>query len=183
MKELGGFRMGPFELMDFIGHDVNYTVSETVFKAFFYDPRYRPSFTQKRLVEAGYLGKKSGKGFYSYENAEANPGPHKNHELGNHIMQRIVVRIINEAADAYYLKIASKEDIDLAMTAGVNYPKGPLAWADEWGVSHCVNLLDDLYDQYREGQYRCTVLLRKMAETNERFFNQSKVDLTKENYG
>ena len=171
MKSIGGFRMGPFELMDFIGHDVNYTVSETVFESFFYDSRYRPSFTQKRLVEAGYLGRKSGKGFYDYENPSANPVPGDDRELAHKIMQRIVVRIINEAADAYYLNIASKEDIDLAMTAGVNYPKGPLAWSDEWGVSHCVNMLDDLYRQYHEGQYRCTVLLRKMAETNEKFFN------------
>ena len=163
--------MGPFELMDFIGHDVNYTVSETVFEAFFYEPRYKPSFTQKRLVEAGYLGRKSGRGFYDYENPSNNPQPDTDHELGHEIMQRIVVRIINEAADAYYLNIASKEDIDLAMTKGVNYPTGPLAWCDQWGISHCVNMLDKLYGQYREGQYRCTVLLRKMAETNERFFN------------
>ena len=57
MKELGGFRMGPFELMDYIGHDVNYTVTESVFNAFYYEPRYRPSFTQTRLVEAGFLGR------------------------------------------------------------------------------------------------------------------------------
>ncbi len=171
MKEIGGFRMGPFELMDFIGHDVNYTVSETVFKSFFYDVRYRPSFTQKRLVEANYLGRKSGKGFYDYENPSTDPIPDKNRELGSKIVQRIVVRLINEAADACYLNIASKEDIDLAMTAGVNYPKGPLAWADDWGLAHCVNMLDDLYDQYHEGQYRCTVLLRKMVERNESFFN------------
>lgn len=58
MKEIGGFKMGPFELMDFIGHDVNYKVTETVFEEFFYDPRFKPSFTQKRMVEAGWLGKK-----------------------------------------------------------------------------------------------------------------------------
>ena len=60
LKSLGGFRMGPFELMDFIGNDVNYTVTETVFTAFYYDSRYKPSFTQKRLSEAGYLGRKTG---------------------------------------------------------------------------------------------------------------------------
>ena len=67
LKNLGGFRMGPFELMDFIGNDVNFTVTETVFKSFFFDPRYKPSFTQKRFAEAGYLGRKSGIGFYEYD--------------------------------------------------------------------------------------------------------------------
>ena len=64
LKEIGGFRMGPFELMDYIGNDINYTVTETVFKAFYYDPRYKPSFTQKRMMEAGYLGRKSTRGYY-----------------------------------------------------------------------------------------------------------------------
>jgi 3-hydroxybutyryl-CoA dehydrogenase len=59
MKEIGGFRMGPFELMDFIGNDINYTVTKTVFEEFYFDQRYKPSFTQKRLMEAGYLGKKN----------------------------------------------------------------------------------------------------------------------------
>ena len=67
LKTLGGFRMGPFELMDFIGNDVNYTVTETVFTAFYFDPRYKPAFTQKRFAEAGYLGRKSGKGYYNYD--------------------------------------------------------------------------------------------------------------------
>jgi 3-hydroxybutyryl-CoA dehydrogenase len=66
-----GFKMGPFELMDFIGHDVNYRVTESVWKSFYYDSRYRPSFSQLRLLEAGFLGKKSGKGFYDYPNTNA----------------------------------------------------------------------------------------------------------------
>src|SRR5690606_3434987 len=66
MKDIGCFKMGTFELMDFIGNDVNYTVTETVFEAFYFDPRYKPSFTQKRFAEAGYLGRKSGKGYYDY---------------------------------------------------------------------------------------------------------------------
>ncbi|HEY0046178.1 MAG TPA: 3-hydroxyacyl-CoA dehydrogenase NAD-binding domain-containing protein, partial [Flavobacterium sp.] len=64
MKTFGGFRMGPFELMDFIGNDVNYTVTETVFTFFYFDQRYKPSFTQKRLSEAGFYGRKSGRGYY-----------------------------------------------------------------------------------------------------------------------
>jgi len=67
MKELGGFRMGPFELMDFIGHDINFKVTETVWKSFYHEPRYKPSFAQKNLVAAGHLGRKTGQGFYNYK--------------------------------------------------------------------------------------------------------------------
>ena len=64
MRERGGFRMGPFELMDLIGNDVNLAVTTSVFEGFFYDPRYRPSLTQRRLVEAGLLGRKRERGYY-----------------------------------------------------------------------------------------------------------------------
>ena len=170
MKSLGGFRMGPFELMDFIGNDVNYTVTETVFAAFYYDPRYKPSFTQKRLSEAGYLGRKSGKGYYDYAEGAQNPSANEDATLGKTIVDRIVVMLINEAADALYLNIASAADIDSAMTKGVNYPKGLLAWADEKGIANCVQQLDDLYDIYREDRYRCSPLLRRMEEQNQTFF-------------
>lgn len=170
MKELGGFRMGPFELMDFIGHDVNYTVTETVFNAFFYDPRYKPSFSQKRLVEAGFLGKKSGRGFYNYEENVKKSEPNKEAVLGNQIVKRIVTMLINEAADAVFWNIATKEDIDLAMTLGVNYPKGLLKWADEIGIENCVETLNQLYNTYQEDRYRCSPLLRKMAKEKETFY-------------
>ncbi|HCQ28965.1 MAG TPA: 3-hydroxybutyryl-CoA dehydrogenase [Flavobacteriales bacterium] len=170
MKEIGRFRMGPFTLMDFIGNDVNYKVTETVFKEFFYDPRYKPSFTQKRLYEAGYLGRKTGKGYYDYNENAINPEPNKDEKLGNEIVNRIVAMLINEAADALYLNIASKEDIDLAMTKGVNYPKGLLKWCDELGAKNVLQTLDNLYDIYREDRYRASVLLRKMAEENSTFY-------------
>jgi 3-hydroxybutyryl-CoA dehydrogenase len=169
MTELGGFRMGPFTLMDFIGNDVNYTVTETVFQSFFYDPRYKPSFTQKRLSEAGWLGKKTGRGYYDYSEGAQNPVAKQDAEMGEVIFARILVMLINEAADALYLRIASRDDIDLAMTKGVNYPKGLLQWADEIGIENCVHMLDALYYEYLEDRYRCSPLLRKMAKSKQTF--------------
>jgi len=170
MTEIGGFRMGPFTLMDYIGNDINYTVTATVFKAFYYDPRYRPAFTQQRLSEAGYLGRKSGKGYYEYGENSVRPEPNKDKVLGNQIFSRILVMLINEAADALHLRIANREDIDLAMTKGVNYPKGLLAWADEIGIDNCVKQIDALYDEYHEDRYRCSSLLRRMQRKGETFF-------------
>jgi 3-hydroxybutyryl-CoA dehydrogenase len=169
MKEFGGFKMGPFQLMDFIGNDVNYTVTETVFEAFYYDPRYKPSFTQKRFAEAGYLGRKSGKGFYDYSETAIKVAPIKDQDIGQKIFDRVLVMLINEAADALFLNIATAKDIDLAMTKGVNYPKGLLKWANEKGIDWCVEQMDQLYDIYREDRYRCSPLLRKMKEKGGRF--------------
>ena len=170
MKTFGGFRMGPFELMDFIGNDVNYTVTETVFTAFYNDPRYKPAFTQKRFAEAGYLGRKSGRGYYNYAEGAVNPAPNKDETLGTQIFERILVMLINEAADALYWNIASAEDIDNAMTKGVNYPKGLLAWADEKGIDWCVAMMDQLYNIYHEDRYRCSPLLRAMQAHKKTFF-------------
>ncbi len=170
MTELGGFRMGPFTLMDYIGHDVNYTVTETVFTAFYYDDRYKPSFTQKRLAEAGYLGRKTGKGFYDYSENTVKPEPNKDENLGKYIVNRIVMMLINEAADALFLNVATRDDIDTAMTKGVNYPKGLLKWADELGIATVVSRLDALFDDYRETRYRCSPLLRRMARNKVNFY-------------
>ena len=171
MKHLGGFRMGPFELMDFIGNDINYTVTETVFKAFYYDSRYKPSFTQKRMVEAGYLGRKTQRGFYKYEAGKLinKPQQEADASLAEEIFTRILVMLINEAADALYMQIASAKDIDAAMTKGVNYPKGLLAWANEKAIEWCVTSLDAHYNKYHEPRYRCAPILRKMAATNTTF--------------
>ncbi|WP_312321815.1 3-hydroxyacyl-CoA dehydrogenase NAD-binding domain-containing protein [Soonwooa sp.] len=170
MTSLGGFRMGPFLLMDFIGHDVNYRVTESVFKEFFYDPKFKPSFTQKRLFEAGFYGRKSGRGFYDYSENATQPELDTNPKLLEKIFKRVLIMLMNEAADAYFLNIASVEDIDVAMTKGVNYPKGLLAWADEFGLQNLEKELDELYNFYHEDRYRCSPIIRRLAKENKTFY-------------
>jgi 3-hydroxybutyryl-CoA dehydrogenase len=170
MKEFGGFKMGPFELMDLIGHDVNYVVTETVWKQFYYDPRFKPSLTQKRLLEAKFLGKKSGRGFYDYREGTSLPEPTRDEALAKYIVNRVLCMLINEASDTKYLGIASAKDIDLAMTKGVNYPKGLLKWADEIGVAQVLSTLNDLYEEYQEDRYRACILLKQMVKQGKSFY-------------
>lgn len=170
MREFGGFKMGPFELMDLIGHDVNYVVTETVWKQFYYDPRFKPSLTQKRLLEAKFLGKKTSRGFYDYRDGATIPEPNKDEALAKYIVNRVLCMLINEACDTKYLGIASATDIDLAMTKGVNYPKGLLKWADEIGLAQVLNTLNSLYDEYQEDRYRACVLLKQMVKQGKCFY-------------
>ena len=170
MKTIGGFKMGPFELMDFIGNDINYKVTETVFEQMFYDPRYKPSITQKRLYEAKRFGKKSGIGYYDYAEGAINPLPVEDYYIGNLLFARIIAMLINEAAEALFLNIATKEDIDLAMTKGVNYPKGLLKWADELGIGYILNILEELHSGYGDDRYRPSVLLRRMHDASKLFY-------------
>ncbi len=170
MKEFGGFKMGPFELMDLIGHDVNYIVTETVWTQFYFDPRFKPSLSQKRLLEANFLGKKSGKGFYDYQEGAIEILPNKDETLGKNILNRILCMLINEACDTTYLGIASVHDVDLAMTKGVNYPKGLLKWADEIGLDFIQKTLNQLYCDYEEDRYRTCVLLKSMAKHGKTFY-------------
>ncbi len=169
MKIHGGFKMGPFELMDFIGHDVNYKVTQSVWAAMYYDPRYKPSHLQASLVQAGWLGRKTKRGFYEYPDGAPAPNVLAT-EPPRFVFDRILLMLINEAADALYTGIATAEDIELSMTLGVQYPKGLLHWADEIGLSQCVRGLDTLYDSYREDRYRCSLGLRKMAENGQTYF-------------
>lgn len=170
MSEIGGFRMGPFTLMDFIGNDVNYAVTESVFTAFYFDPRYKPSLTQKRHSEAGWFGRKSGRGYYNYTEGVEMPQPTKDDKLGKYIFNRILCMLINEAIDALFLNIATKEDLDLAMTKGVNYPKGLLKWADEIGLDAVLNQLKEMFELYGEDRYRPSPLLKKMVKEGATFY-------------
>ena len=170
MRSVGGFKMGPFELMDMIGNDINFAVTKTVFEAFFFDPRYRPSITQQRQVESGRLGRKSGRGYYDHADGAARPDPKDDQQLLDDICWRILVMLINEAAEALYLGIASRDDLDLAVTKGVNYPKGLLRWADEKGLEHCLATLERLQAEYGEDRYRPSPLLRRMVRSGSRFY-------------
>lgn len=162
MRTLGNFKMGPFELMDLIGIDVNFSVTKTVYQDYFFDPKYKPSLLQQRMSEAKLLGRKTGKGFYDYaENAEK-PAPEKDYELYQTIFNRIISMLINEAVEAKRLEIANDEDLELAMQKGVNYPKGLLAWGKEIGYGKISETLQNLYAEYQEERYRQSPLLKKM---------------------
>ncbi len=172
MREIGGFKMGPFELMDFIGNDVNFAATKSVYEATFHDSRFRPTLTQQRLFDAGFFGRKSGRGYYDYSPGAKMPEPTRDAELGQMVFRRILSMLINQAADALYLQIASARDIDLAMTQGVNYPKGLLAWADELGIPETVKWLSALQDFYGEERYRPSPLLKTMAADGFTFFSK-----------
>lgn len=162
MRTLGNFKMGPFELMDLIGIDVNFSVTKTVYADYFYDPKYKPSLLQQRMSEAKLHGRKTGKGFYDYGENAQKPAPEKNEELYEEIFMRILSMLINEAVEAKRLGIADDEAIELAMQKGVNYPKGLLQWGFEIGYSKISETLQNLYHEYQEERYRQSPLLIKM---------------------
>ena len=290
MRESGGFRMGPFELMDLIGHDVNFAVTQSVFEAYYNDPRFTPSIIQKELLNAGFLGRKSGRGFYSYgpdvsvsvpqQHAECNysgtPSFLRNsviaeaiaarlsaagHEIKWHddshlssgdvsplimlngaslyltdgrsatvrasesghadtvlmdlafdsqtctrvavavadqcslaaqtaligvlqaagyrvtllrdvpgmVVMRTVAMLANEAADAVNQGVCSAADANLAMQKGVNYPMGPLAWAERIGLNVVMRVLQNLAIEYGEDRYRVSPLIRRKVASGTQF--------------
>lgn len=162
MRTLGNFRMGPFELMDLIGIDINFSVTKTVYQDYFYDPKYKPSLLQQRMSEAKLLGRKTGKGFYDYSEGAEKPFPEKDEELYKNIFMRIISMLINEAVEAKRLGIANDEDLELAMQKGVNYPKGLLEWGFEIGYAQISETLQYLYEEYQEERYRQSPLLKNM---------------------
>jgi 3-hydroxybutyryl-CoA dehydrogenase len=173
-----GFRMGPFELVDTIGADVNLAVSQSVYQAFGRDPRYQPHEMQSTLVDAGRLGRKAGGGFYDYgpdgvrgaawSRLPIAPGGARLTE--SQIAERLLATIVNEAASAVADRVAAPESIDTAMRLGANYPSGPLEWGERIGLSDVVRTLDTLDAVARDGRYRVMPLLRSLAESGGSFF-------------
>jgi 3-hydroxybutyryl-CoA dehydrogenase len=268
MREAGSFRMGPFELMDLIGLDVNFAVTKSVWEAYFHDPRYAPSILQQELVAAGYLGRKTGRGYFDYADGAAKPAPateaprappasigvagdgifaalreriaaagiavdgaqllfpsdgrtatdvamntslsdvvvydlaldyksctrlavaradscsdaafgaavgaiqaagiavSRADDVAGLVVMRTVCMLANEAADAVSQHIANAVDVDLAMRNGVNYPRGPLAWADAIGVAHVETVLRNLETHYGDPRYRRSPLIARRRATS-----------------
>lgn len=176
-----GFRMGPFELVDTIGADINFAVSQRMYEAFFYDPRYRPHPTQRLVVEAGRLGRKTSAGFYDYEAdgtrgapwatlGERPAGPHQERLNEEQISSRVVAALVNEAASAVAEGVATPQAIDTAMRLGANYPSGPLEWGERIGLARVVKTLEGLHAAVPDGRYRVMPLLRSVAEHGGSFF-------------
>ena len=161
MRE-AGFRMGPLELADLIGNDVNLSVSESLFERYYYQPRFRPSYLQRAMVEAGTLGRKSGRGFYDYDGEKEAGNAGGGEKPSGDVAARVISCIVNEAFLTLSEGVATAENIDRAMKLGANYPRGPFEWAEEVGASRILDTLDSLREVYGDA-YLASSLLRERA--------------------
>jgi len=186
MRDLGNFRMGPFELTDLIGQDINAATTQSIWEQLGKPARLRPSKLQTTLVKGGHLGRKSGRGCYNYKPDPPAPAlpitrrtlsmtdrtheavekfvPRATDQIGSavekYVFARVLVSIINEAAWAFAQRIASAADINTALKLGTSYPKGPLEWADEIGYSVCGELLDALNASVVDKRFEAPEMLK-----------------------
>ncbi len=164
MREDGGYRMGPFELMDLIGIDVNLSVAES-FYAQRAEPRWAPHDIQRQMVADGRLGRKSGAGFYSYDDGKrVEIAVDIDDDLRGVILGRVVAQLVNEASYALDERVAAADDIDAAMKLGLNHPKGPFEWAREIGPQTALATLDRLAVEIDADRYRAAPILRGWCE-------------------
>ena len=133
---------------------------------FLYQEKYLFTFVDSKYIKSIFRI-----GYYNYNDEAANLEPERNDALGQYLMDRILIMLINEAADALYLHIATRDDIDMAMTKGVNYPKGLLTWADERGIDVCLHALEELQSEYGEDRYRPSPIFKKMLRKGEQFYS------------
>ncbi|HEX2884722.1 MAG TPA: 3-hydroxyacyl-CoA dehydrogenase NAD-binding domain-containing protein [Candidatus Limnocylindria bacterium] len=175
-----GFRMGPFELADTVGTDVNLAAGVAIYEGFFGDPRFRPALVQQRVVDAGRLGRKSGAGYYDYGadgsrgapwSALRSPGLLA-HLDAPQIEARVLAAIVNEAASAVADGVAVPPAIDTAMRLASNWPEGPLAWGERIGLASVVHTLDALHAAVPDGRYRVQPLLRALADGGGSFVGE-----------
>src|SRR5205807_776101 len=164
LRDAAGFRLGPFELLDLTGLDVSHPVMESIYRQYYEEPRFRPSPIAAQRVHAGLLGRKSGRGFYRHENGKQEeipdpPAPAARpasvwvpgsviRDSPGFVAQRVVAQIVNTACDIAQQRIASPADIDAAVTLGLGYPRGPLAWGDAIGPARILGSLLTLHDFY-----------------------------------
>lgn len=163
LREVGGFPMGPLELTDFIGQDVNLAVATSVWEQTGRDERYTPTRLQQDLVAGGHLGRKSGSGIYSYAADGAVSGAEPDEALGTRLvggplvsdpLARTVAMLVNEAVDLVHRGEAAPDDVDTAMRLGVRYPKGPIAWGREIGFEVVAGQIGELQKHFPGARYR-----------------------------
>jgi 3-hydroxybutyryl-CoA dehydrogenase len=187
-----GLEMGPFEVIDYVGVDVNYVVSRSIYERFNFEERFRPVHFQAQLVEAGLLGRKTNGGFYEYIGKEKKVQEFLKREkvgykfsrkflnLADKICsklqsqrnnlndeQKIVVAltfsmVINEAYNVLMEGLASKDDINLAFRL-VRFPAGPFELAEQVGLKNLVDFLKLAMDEFLSERYRPSLLLVKKA--------------------
>lgn len=168
LRDRGGFPMGPFELTDFIGQDVNLAVGTSVWEQTEHDERYAPTQFQQQLVSEGRLGRKSGHGVFSYAADGTVERPEPDAALADRLvggpietdpLARTLAMLVNEAADLVHRGEASADDVDTAMVLGVRHPKGPIAWGREIGFDVVADQIAALGVAFPGGRYRASPAL------------------------
>jgi 3-hydroxybutyryl-CoA dehydrogenase len=163
IREDGGYRMGPFELMDLIGIDVNLEVARSFYRQR-PEPRWQPHPIQERMVAEGRLGRKTGRGFYEYgEGDRPREGDEIDDGVRREVLERVVAQLVNEACFAAEEGVAEPADIDSAMRLGLNHPRGPFEWAREIGAERIGAILEALGGDTDE-RYRVAPLLRRLGD-------------------
>src|SRR4051812_14257090 len=159
-RQGGGYRMGPFELMDLVGIDVGFAVAQSFTELSFGEPRWKPNPLQAQMVASGRLGRKTGRGWYEYGEEQPERVEIEMTQQRLELLDRVQCCIVNEAMFALGEGVGSAEDIDAGVKLGLNWPKGSLELGHELGFDHVLQTMDGLFDRYREERYRAAPLLR-----------------------